>query len=133
MVQFVNEPPKRARMAGEPAYAEVAEELVERPGEWALAIPDASQATGGQIRRGDYRAFRPVKDWEITQRKNMSGLYDIYIRYVGHEMARLGFGNDKPPVAPSSTFPPDVIPEPIKPLIAPDLIPEAQEDGPVEE
>jgi len=132
MVQFVDEPPRRTRLAGDPAYAEVAEELMENPGVWALAIPSAGQATSGQIRRGDYRAFRPIKDWEVTHRKNTSGLYDVYIRYVGHEMARLGFGNDKPPAAPSSTFPSDVIPE-SDILIPPDLIPEIQEDGPVEE
>lgn len=77
-IKFQN-PPRRKR--GRTDWVSVAEQLRQRPGEWAL-VARMSPATVVRIKRGGYKAF-PAGEFEATSRNVRDKKADIYLRYVG--------------------------------------------------
>lgn len=67
---------------GRSRWAEVANALRARPGQWALVASGASSSLATQIRSGRRVAFRPARSFEATSRKRPDGKYDIYARAV---------------------------------------------------
>ncbi len=128
MIEQVEAPPPLRRPHREGRYQTEADWMRAHPGQWTV-IRDTSQAVGNQMRRGDYSAFRPTEDWEITQRvrEDNPKRYDIYVRFVNIPAlkdAPMGapalHEPPPPPVAPpslpmmvrrSAPMPRDVIPE----------------------
>lgn len=73
------DPPMRKR--GEVDWASVAEQLRQRPGEWAL-VTRANPSVVPQVKRGRYQAL-PRGEFEATSRNVRDGKAEIYLRYVG--------------------------------------------------
>lgn len=59
----------------------VADQLKQRPGEWAL-IGNRHSSVASQIKKGQYRAF-PAGEFEAICRNVRDHKADIYVRYVG--------------------------------------------------
>lgn len=94
-VTFMDPPmtPGRGRLGKYP-WQEIADQLKERPGEWALVLTglDASPITS--INTGKYVAFQPPRSFEAVSRSrapkgqetpqpSTGKVYDIYVRYLG--------------------------------------------------
>jgi hypothetical protein len=94
-VVFIDPPDKHPNplTRGTPAshpWEVIAEQLKQRPGEWALCLRDISiqprQISGGRV-----KAFRPAGAFQArtvqTHRRDDMGrpLVDLYIKYVGKE------------------------------------------------
>lgn len=77
-IKFQN-PPMHKR--GRTDWASVAEQLRQRPGEWAL-VARVNPAAVTHIKRGGYKAF-PAGEFEATSRNARDSKADIYVRYVG--------------------------------------------------
>lgn len=88
------DPPKKhpsPKPYGTPAshpWAEIAEQLRARPGEWALCLRDVA-VSPANIKRGKIAAFRPAGTFDVrtVQRHGFDErgrpLIDLYIRYNG--------------------------------------------------
>lgn len=67
-------------------YDPVADQLLDRPNEWALvwetADPDAAASVSGVIREGRVVCFRPRGDFEACVR-TVNGARRVYARYLG--------------------------------------------------
>ena len=128
MIEQVEAPPPLRRPNKAARYQEEVDWMRQNPGKWTV-IRDTSQAVGNQIRRGDYSAFRPTTDWEITQRVRDDNpkRYDIYIRYINLAALTGAVPADEHTQAPP---PPPIGPPPLPsgapPLMARDVIPELQ-------
>ena len=69
---------------GRTKWADVAEQLRERPDQWALVAEGLKYAVySTYISKGRLAAFEPAGHYEGTSRKRPDGMYDIYARYVG--------------------------------------------------
>jgi len=90
-VVFTDPPPgpppiPRVRPQAHP-WDSIAEQVKQRPGEWALCLRNI-YVTATQITRGTIKAFRPVGAFEArtvqTHQRDEYGrpLVDLYIRYV---------------------------------------------------
>lgn len=65
-------------------YAEVAQQLREEPGRWAVVQEKTSHGSGlaHAINYGAVTAFRPPGDFEATYRRR-EGVTRVYARYLG--------------------------------------------------
>jgi hypothetical protein len=80
-VKFVDAPPPGG--PGRPVkYAEEADMLRERAGQWALLSENAASSTASHIKNGVLKSFRPPGAFEAVCRKQKLG-YGEYARYVG--------------------------------------------------
>lgn len=90
-IEFVNPPqpthdPNRARY-----WAEVAEQLMKNPGQWARVLQNTHNPNvATRIRQGKIKSFTPAAHFEVTTRsagKDEKGrnIHDLYIRYIGGE------------------------------------------------
>lgn len=75
------------------AWEYVADELRERPGDWAvvLEVPRSSAAMLGyitMIRKGRLVAFRPAGEFDCSVRTAEDGTSRLYVRYVGPKGAQ---------------------------------------------
>lgn len=80
------EPPKvtRSGRAPNPKYLQIAQQLKERPGQWALIIEQGHQTTAARIRSGRISAFRPKGMFEATARNtDDQGRCQVYARFIG--------------------------------------------------
>jgi hypothetical protein len=100
------DPPRSHQSNGRPKqprrhehWKKVAEQLRERPGEWAVLL-EAERRFGngggiaGQIKAGLIAPFRPARTFEATTR-TVLGLYIVYARYIG-EAGSVATPNDLP-------------------------------------
>lgn len=87
------EPPARESgpgmgRAGTGKYAEIAQRLKVRPGEWAIVATfdrrNTAHMLAYRIKRGVQYAFRPAGAFEATSR-TMDGEHRTYARYVGEQ------------------------------------------------
>jgi hypothetical protein len=89
------DPPPRPGVSQHP-WALIAEQLKERPGEWALCLKAVTVAAH-QINSGSNVSFRPKGAFRArtvqTGKKDEKGrpLVDLYIKYVGED----GAANDE--------------------------------------
>ena len=85
------DPPARPGVSQHP-WKEIAEQLRERPGEWALCLKEVV-VSANQINSGSNVSFRPKGAFRArtvgTGKKDEKGrqLVDLYIKYVGDEAA----------------------------------------------
>lgn len=77
-IKFQELPPNGRTSAD---WADIAEQLRQRPGEWAL-IGRRNTTTAFNIRAGKYRAM-PSGEFDAVCRNSRGGEADIYVRYVG--------------------------------------------------
>jgi hypothetical protein len=81
-ITFKNPPPDPRGTKPSRHWQEVADELMSRPGEWALVGTINNAAMVTQINKGQTRAFEPAGAFEATSRAN-GEKRDLYVRYVG--------------------------------------------------
>ncbi|GAA0550089.1 hypothetical protein GCM10010172_35210 [Paractinoplanes ferrugineus] len=68
-----------------PAWQEVADQLRQRCGEWALVVENAgaTPSLATRIRNGEMAAFRPAGDFEAASRQRAGEPAKVYVRYLG--------------------------------------------------
>lgn len=108
-IVFTDPPPgPRRRGASKHPWYDIAEQLKARPGEWALCLRDMHDSAASAIRLGklgafplgqfDARAVRPTDRHQDVVTTSKDGrkqpIFDLYIRYVGHETAETSAPND---------------------------------------
>lgn len=77
-------PPPDGRGGSLADWSEVARQLKERPGEWAIVAQGVSATLAQAIKRADRAAFAPAGTFEAVSRVSSTGRKrDIYARYVG--------------------------------------------------
>jgi predicted alpha/beta superfamily hydrolase len=83
-------PPSSGGRKADRHWAEIAEELRGRPGEWALVSDDISHQAAHNIRAGRLASFRPAGSFEATMRDihQPTGRGRMYVRFVGEQVAR---------------------------------------------
>lgn len=87
-------PPARRHGASKHPWADIAEQLRARPGEWALCLRDMHDSSASAIRlgkltafpRGEFeaRAVRPTdrhQDVPLTKGRKQA-IFDLYVRYI---------------------------------------------------
>jgi hypothetical protein len=86
MLELVDSPPPVELGAkGFMDWDAVVQSLKANPGVWGK-VDDVARSTAAQIRLGRVRAFRPVTDFEVTQRRNPDlpvSRTTLYVKFVG--------------------------------------------------
>lgn len=91
VVRWEEPPPSRSRNGGRPVgtyssgYQAIADELRQRPGEWAVVRESATSKGHGlatKIRLGSMYCFTPAGDFEAVERR-VDGVNRTYARYLG--------------------------------------------------
>ena len=81
------EPPAPRRAASKYPWEEIAAQLKERPGEWALCLKGITATPASAIKAGKYVPFAPAGSFDArsvgVSDKEGKTVYDIYIKYVG--------------------------------------------------
>ncbi|RLP68389.1 hypothetical protein D9V30_10390 [Mycetocola reblochoni] len=80
------EPPAHGRKKHVDDWKDTADQLRNRPGEWALVATDASPSMVRHIKAGTYIGMRPAGHFDAVSRGNRGSRADeIYARYIGGE------------------------------------------------
>lgn len=82
-IKFQDPPRSKTGSDATARHEDIAAQLKDRPGEWALILENVSPSAAGNIRRGMTRAYRPAGSFETAARKSAGGKADIWARYVG--------------------------------------------------
>ena len=67
---------------GEPVWSELADQLREEPGRWALLGQQIARATAHHIQTGRYASFRPAGTFQARVRNTNGNRADVYVRAV---------------------------------------------------
>lgn len=84
------EPKQKNNSGGAPVkWQAEAQELRSRQGEWAIIQVCETQGSASAFRAGialaRLKAFEPAGSFEAAARKNESGTFSVYARYVGEQ------------------------------------------------
>ena len=83
-ITFVKELPPISRNRSE-KWERVAEQLRERPGEWAFIGEHLSSATANFISNGVLAAFRPAGTFEAVCRDQKLSYGKVFARFIGED------------------------------------------------
>lgn len=86
MTKLKWEEPSPSRTTNRSKWREIADQLRERPGEWALVAEGFKYSVyATYINKGRLAPFEPSGSFEGTSRKREDGKFDIYARFVGDD------------------------------------------------
>lgn len=77
-LKFQDPPPRSAAK-----HQEIAEELRDHPGQWALALEAVHSTNARVIQQALNRVYQPAGSFQAVSRKRPDGKFDIYARFLG--------------------------------------------------